>query len=314
LLTQELIDICLLKRENKINLTWDQIASKYTDGKSGEYVRDKIKKYLKKQGKLPGKYENGKNKILVISDHHCPFNLPIEIYKDYVGKVDTLVFNGDEQDCLSLSKFIKKYRLPFVDEMIATRQMMIDIINYIKPKKVVVNFGNHSTRFLKYFGERIHEDLLQLMPETNLDFIIDIGFWHYNHENKTKTFYEPLVNVFKDKIEIIYTKNWHCRIGNTIFVHPSAYRNGILGTTEKAYLHFLQKGELIFDCLVVSHTHAQAISRYGKTFLIENGSCCKEMEYANSGKMQRPQAQGFAYIIQDKDGNFLYDESKLICI
>ncbi len=307
----QLIQLGIKKKNGEINSTWNELAEPY--GLDGEMLRDWVKKFQKKNGLLPGKYEKGKLKILVISDQHFPFNLPIEIYKDYVGKVDILVINGDEQDCQGISKFRKKYRVPFVEEMIGTRQMLIDIINFIKPKKVVFNFGNHSKRLINYFSDKIHEDLLQLMPETNLDFLVDIGFWQYNHLNKSKTFYEPLTKVFQDKIDIKYTKEWYCRIGKTIFAHPSAYKSGILGTTEKAYLYFLQNGQETFDCLVVAHTHAQALSKYGKTFLIENGACCEEMEYVD-GKMQRPQSQGFAYIVQDKDGNFLYDESKLVCL
>lgn len=308
---QKLIELGLQKKSGKIDKTWDELAEPY--GIRGEMLRDWVKKKQKKDGTLSGKYEKGKTKILVISDQHYPFNLPIDIYKDYTGKIDILVINGDEQDSQGISRFRKKYRVPFVDEMIGTRQMLIDIINLIKPKRVLFNKGNHNIRLINYFSEKIHEDLLELMPETNLDFICDLGFWQHNHKDKSKTFYEPLTKVFEDKIDIIYTKNWYNRIGNSIIAHPSAYKGGILATSEKAYLHFLQKGENPFDCLVLSHTHAQGLGRYGNTFLIETGACCQEMEYVD-GKLQRPQAQGYFYMVQDKDGKFLYDESKLVCI
>jgi predicted phosphodiesterase len=250
------------------------------------------------------------NRILVVSDQHYPYNLPVEVLKDYENKVDILVFNGDEQDCQGISKFSKKYRIPFVDEMIGTRQMIIDTIELIKPKKVILNYGNHNERLIRYFTDRVHEDLLQLMPNTNLDFIVDLGFWQHNHQTKSKTFYEPLTNVFSD-IEIQYTKNWWCKVGKTIFAHPKAYKSGILGTVEKAYLYFLQLGEE-FDSVVMAHTHQSGITRYGKSFLIDSGSLCKEQEYATSGNMNKPQSNGFVYIVQDENGNFVYDKSKLI--
>lgn len=293
--------------------TWNEIGKKF--GIDGETARQIVKKYRYKQGIVDGKYSKDKTRILHISDLHYPFNLPINVLDVYKNKVDVLIINGDEQDVQSLSKFRKKYRLPFVDEMIGTRQMLIDIINLINPKvEVVFNYGNHNIRMINYFSEKIHEDLLQLMPETNLDFIVDIGFWKYDHQNQTKTFYEPLKTVFKDKIKITYTHNWFCKWGNTIFAHPKAFKNGILSTVEKAYLYFLQNNYK-FDSLVLAHTHQSGFARYGKNcFLYESGCLCEEPEYALSGNLNRPQSQGFLYIVQDKDGNLIYDESKLIIL
>lgn len=256
-----------------------------------------------------------KTRILHISDHHCPFNLPIEELKPYRGLVDILVVNGDDQDCQSISKFRKKYRIPFVDEMVSTRKMHIDIIDYLQPKKVVFNKGNHNIRLINYFSDKVHEDLLSLMPETNLDFIVDIGFYKHDHQNKTKTFYEPLTKIYEGTgIEVIYTKEWFTRVGKTIFAHPSAYKSGILSTTEKSYLYFLQQGQQIFDCIVIAHTHASGISRYKDTYLIEGGSFCEEPEYAQEGRLMKPQSQGYLYLIQDNQGRFIYSDSKLIML
>lgn len=252
-------------------------------------------------------------RILAISDSHYPFNVPKEVLKDYVGKADILLINGDESDCQSVSKYNKKYRLPFVDEMIGARQMIIDIINYIQPKRVIFNYGNHNARLIRYFTDRVHDDLLQLMPETNLDFIVDMGFYRHNHQDKSKTFYEPLVKVFEGTgIEIEYTKNWWCKVGKTIFSHPMAYKSGILGTVEKAYLYYLQLGEE-FDAICVAHTHQIGLTKYGDTFLFESGCLCQQMEYT-SGRLTRPQTLGFVYIVQDADGNLIYDKSKLVCL
>jgi predicted phosphodiesterase len=256
-----------------------------------------------------------KTRILHVSDQHCPFNLPKEELRQYRGMVDILVLNGDDEDCQSISKFRKKYRIPFVDEMEQTRKMHIDTINYLEPKQVVFNKGNHNIRLINYFSERIHEDLLSLMPETNLDFIVDMGFYKHDHMNKTKTYFEPLSKVYDGtEISVAYTKEWFCRINNTIFAHPSAYKNGILSTTEKNYLYFLQKGERPFDALVVAHTHSSGLSRYKNTYLIEGGCFCEEPDYALDGKLMKPQSQGFAYIVQDKDGRFIYSDSKLIML
>jgi len=307
---QKLIELGLQKKSGKIDKTWDELAEPY--GIRGEMLRDWVKKKQKKDGTLSGKYEKGKTKILVISDQHYPFNLPIDIYKDYAGKVDVLAINGDFLDCYSLSKFVKKYRVPFIEELIGARLFMIELIKYINPKKVLINYGNHSARLLPSISEKMQPELMALMPKTPLSLLIDSGFYNYDHRNKTKTFHEPISKVFNN-IEVVYTDDWWCRVGNTIMAHPAAFNQGILKTTEKAYLYFLQKGENPFDCIVLSHTHHQGVGRYVSTFLYETGCTCQEMDYVES-KLIRPAEVGFAYIVQDKDGNFLYDESKLICL
>jgi predicted phosphodiesterase len=244
---------------------------------------------------------------------HCPFNLPKEVFKDYVNKVDIIVFGGDIQDCQSISKFTKKYRVPFSDEMILTRQYIIDVIDYIKPKKVYFIKGNHEVRLINYLSSKISDDLLELMPETPLDLIINNGFYIYNHESSSKTHYLPLVDIYdKKNIELSYTGDWWIKIGDVIFSHPKAFKTNILSTTEKAYLYFLQHG-LKFNCIVTAHTHASAFSKYGKCYMYESGSLCHEPDYAGSGNLQKPQSNGFLFLSLNNN-HFDYENSKLIVI
>lgn len=304
-------EICSDKQSGKIKATWKDIALKF-NLKSAESARQKWKRIRREKGLLPGMHEQGKIKILIVSDFHYPFNLPKEVFKNYIGKVDICVFNGDIQDSHAISKYIKKYRVPFINELIGCRSFLIDLINYIKPKKAIFNYGNHEARLLQSLDKRLSEELMPLMPNSSLSLICDTGFWSYDHKEKTKTFYESLKDVFDD-VEIIYTDSWDCRIGNTIIAHPKAFRSGILKTTEKAYLWFLQNGEELFDCIVLSHTHHCGLGRYGKTFLYETGCLCQDMGY-NEAKLVRPMDTGFVYLIQDSNGDFLYDESKLVCL
>ena len=306
---ESLIETCYKKINHEIDDSWDDLAKKY-GFKNNEAIRCWFKKYRNATGEIGTK---NKTRILHISDMHYPYNVPKEVFKDYIGKVDILVINGDEQDCQSISKFRKKYRIPFVDEMIGTRQMIIDIIGYIKPKKVILNYGNHNQRLISYFSDKVHEDLLTLMPETNLDFIVDLGFWKHDHQNKSKTFFEPLTKVFDGILVISYSKSWWSKVGKSIFCHPRAYKSGILGTVEKSYLYFLQLGE-DFDTIVMAHTHQQGFCRYGKTYLYESGALCHEQSYSTDGGMMKPQSKGFVYIVQDIYGNLIYDESKIICL
>lgn len=252
--------------------------------------------------------------ILSISDLHVPFQLPISTFNDYVGKVDILQINGDVVDCQSLSKFPKLYRISPMEEMIQARQYLINLIEFIKPKKVIVNYGNHDKRLASYLAKNLDTDVLDLFPDTSLELILVDGFKHNDRRNKTKTWYEPLCNVFND-IEIEYIDDWKCLIGKTWFVHPLAYKSGTLATCEKAmdYLHRTEREA--FDCVCMAHTHAVGDTEKGFVRLFEQGACCdvKKMNYMD-GRLSAPQKMGFALVCQNKNGDLLKDKSKVIVL
>ena len=127
------------------------------------------------------------NRILSISDLHVPFQLPIETFKEYRGMVDTMVLNGDLIDNHSISKFPKAYRISPMEEIIEGRQYIIDLINYIRPKKVLATYGNHCIRFQTYMSKCLDPDISALMPNTVLDLIFKDGFHHYDKRQHTKS-------------------------------------------------------------------------------------------------------------------------------
>ncbi len=275
-------------------------------GVSGERARDITRKHC---------YKNevkNETRILVISDLHVPFQLPntIEILSNYKNKVDVLVFNGDISDCQSISRFTKKYRVPFVDELIETRDLITNIVRLINPQKVLFQTGNHEIRLLNYFSDKLHDDILSLMPQDSLELIIVDGFYKRDRFNGTKLFYEPL-NKFIDDIELVYSGSWYNQIGDVIFCHPLAFKSAILKTVQDAYLYFTQK-KIDFNCLVCSHTHAIGFYKYGGCFIWENGCLCKEMEYTE-GRLARPQSKGMFYCVLDNE-RFNYDKAKLIVL
>jgi predicted phosphodiesterase len=296
------------KLVEKQDIEWQEICNILGVDCSADHLRKtaygimEYDNYLKTNGVA--------TRILSISDTHVPFQLPLETFKDYIGKVDILQLNGDISDCQSISKFSKKYRVNFVEEMIETRQYIIDLIEYIKPKKVVINYGNHELRYQKYLSDKIHEDLLQLMPNTSLDMIIDIGFKNYDRKQKTEIWYEPIKNVFD--IEIEYTKDWKCKIGKTWFAHPKTFSSGMLKTTEKAVDYFLRM-DRDFDTVVLAHTHKLGSFVQGGVYLYEQGCCCKsdEMDYMD-GLLTMPQQQGFIYVCQNDNGELIFDKTKLV--
>ena len=249
-------------------------------------------------------------RILSISDLHCPFELPIETFKAYAGRVDVLQLNGDIGDCQAISRFSKQYRISPMEELIHTRQYLIDLINYLHPRRVVCNYGNHEIRFSAYFQKNLDSDLLELMPKTSLELIFVDGFNHYNKKDGTKVSYTPLKAIFTD-IDIEYVDNWYSKIGQVLFAHPLTYSSQPMMTCEKARRYF--KDESIdFTTIVMAHTHRVGSYITGNTTMYEQGACChvKKMKY-HDGNFVRTQKEGFIYLCLDKSGKEIQAKTEL---
>lgn len=259
------------------------------------------------------KFSDVDTRILSISDLHIPFHLPLETFTDYIGKVDILVLNGDILDCTQLSKFSKSYRTSPLEEMVTARQYVIDLIEIIKPKKVIANYGNHELRCGYYLSKCLDNELQELMPETAFDYIFTDGFIHYDRRTKAKIKYEALQDVFND-IEIIYTGTWFCQIGDVIFCHPRTFSSGIMKTAEKALYWFRNEG-YNFSGLVMSHTHRLGQYKIGNSMIYEQGACCdtSKMLY-NDGNLVNSQKQGFIYMCLDDNGKIIDNKTKLISL
>lgn len=308
--------IRLAENKDSYELSWEAIAELLNFENGMKYSEGYYRRHW--NGFNEGReYERKKSdfgiatRILSCSDFHYPFNLPINIFEDYVGRVDILQLNGDIVDMQQISSFTKSYRVSPMEEMIGGRQYLIDLIEYIKPRRVIATTGNHEYRYGVYLSKNLDTDLKDLLPETALDSIFDDGFRHYNKESRCKTWYDPLCNVFNN-IDILYVGTWHCQIGNTIFCHPKAYSSAPMKTAEKALAWFRNEGYM-FDSLVMAHTHRLGEYKIGNTVIYEQGACCDttKVDY-NDGQLVNSQQKGFIYLCQDKDGNLIKDKTKLI--
>lgn len=315
---EEYYDYFIRLAENKgqYGLNWDDIAQLLNHENGNNYGECTYRKFFN-AFQAGRQYETCKNaggvdnRILCISDLHFPFQLPIETYKDY-RCIDTLILNGDLVDMQSISKFQKNYRISPMEEMIGCRQHLIELIEYIAPHRVIINKGNHEVRFGSYLAKNLDSEMKELMPETALDLMIDDGFYHYDKRARSKVWYSPLKEVFAGDIEITYTGEWWCKCGKTIFAHPLTYSSGMLKTSEKAANYFYRVTS-DFDTIVLAHTHKLGMFIQGGVTLFEQGACCdvSQLDYAD-GNLALPQQQGFLYLCQDRAGNLLLDQTKLV--
>ena len=306
------IRCCLAKRRGETDMDWVEIR----DMLGLDIHPDQLRKMAVGYDEYDQYINMGERvvtRVLALSDFHVPFNLPAETFKRYRNKVDILVLNGDIQDCQSISSFTKRYRIPFAEEMIATREFLIELIELISPKKVFITKGNHEHRMVKYLSDRLNEDLLNIMPDTPLDLIINDGFKNNNRYSRTSTWYDPLRDVFADKgIDVVYTGDWFVKVGKVIFAHPLSYSSGMLKTTEKAVNFFLRQ-DRDFEAIVLGHTHKLGSFIQGGIAMFEQGCCCdlEKLDYAD-GKLFLPNQNGFLFMGLDENGSPIKNQTQLI--
>ena len=311
-----IFELCNSKPKDK---TWDDIAKQLNTEFGGLDVssscyRKCYQYYMLMNNALKAKGETAvATRILSISDTHVPFELPIDTLSAYKGRVDILQLNGDICDCQAISKFGKVYRVSPMEEIIKARKYVMDMIEYIQPKKVVVTYGNHDIRFQNYLAKNLDNEIAELMPKTSLELIFVDGFTHYNKREGTKSWYASISQLFP-YVEIDYADNWWTQIGDTIFAHPSAFSSGILKTAEKA-MHFFRNEGLMFSELVMAHTHRVGEYYIGNTRIIEQRafSDVSKNNYSN-GQLYNSQKEGFVYLCQDINGKTIREKTQLVAL
>lgn len=312
--------IRLCENKGTYGITYEEIA-KLLNAESGNNYGESAyrKKYVEfNRGRMYEREHSGEyvsQRVLALSDFHIPFHLPVKTFDKYRGDVDILVLNGDVLDCQSISSFPKKYRVSLIDEMIEARRYIIELIDTIRPRRVVITKGNHEYRLLRYLSERINEDLMSLMPDSPMDLIVNDGFKNNDRMNKTEVYYPPLKNLYDEQgIAIEYAGEWYCRIGNVIFAHPLAYSGSIMKTTEKAVTFFSRcESTRSFTAVVMAHTHKVGFYKVGDIKMYEQGCCCNlnQLDYAD-GRLQDPQQNGYMYIALNENGDIIEGKTKLI--
>lgn len=305
--------LCLSKLRNEIKLDWSEIVDVLGLDVHYDHLRKKSYGYLEYDNYIKS-IDAVALTILSISDLHVPYQLPIETFKEFRNRVDVLQINGDVLDMQSISKFNKIYRISPMEEIVVGREYLIALIDYINPKKVVVTYGNHDIRFESYLSKNLDSDLIELMPSTPLSLIFMDGFKHYNKRNGSDVWYRPINELFPD-IDINYTNDWKCKIGNVWFCHPSASSSGILKTTEKAMDFFHKTDKEVFSGIVMAHTHRLAQAKIGFINLYEQGACCdvSKMTYGD-GKLFAPQKSGFIVVCLDNNGDIVETKTRLISL
>jgi hypothetical protein len=193
---------------------------------------------------------------------------------------------------------IKEYRAVF------------DLVHYLSdhfPKVVMVS-GNHddrTTRALKNSG--ISGDIMKVYRPDLL--------YRISQGEKLNSFGEieemfPFDNVLYQKMD-----SWYCRVGQTIFCHPSGFGSKYPGATVVKLLdHFSHRmDDQDFDSIVVGHTHKVYKGVVSGKLLIEQGAMAHRLPYQFKADLRFKNAMnGYAVVYQDANGNTNFNDSQPI--
>ena len=113
-------------QSGELDADWNEICALLGNQQNPDHLRKVAKGIMEYDNYLHGQ-SGVANRILAISDLHVPFQLPIETFSDYAGRIDTLVLNGDIVDMQAISKFPKTYRVSPIEELIQARAYIIEL-------------------------------------------------------------------------------------------------------------------------------------------------------------------------------------------
>ena len=139
-------------------------------GKNGEHNRENIKDkslFGNRKVEMPKTWNkvNTPHKLppglwLILSDVHVPHHVPLAveaaIQAGQAEKVDGIFFNGDIQECASVS-YWPSFRKDFNAEMEATIDFFDFIRGEFQTQKIVYKPGNHEYRLPRYYLSKAPE-------------------------------------------------------------------------------------------------------------------------------------------------------------
>lgn len=231
---------------------------------------------------------DGLEKVLVLTDLHCPFNLHsevLEIVRRYRDEISAIIFGGDIIDCESCSSFPVEGRMSLIDEMQATYDFLhvIDLLTPDMPKYLI--FGNHEARFKRYLANT--ESELNTLHSNNILQEIVGGFEVYDRRSGEVTINNPALENYT------VIDDWFMQYNDLIVCHPISFSQIPLRTATNAVSYFSNNG-YAFNALACAHTHKQGQTFFMNKWCCETGCLCEEFDYQRSGKLCfTPQRCGF---------------------
>lgn len=285
----ELIEQGLLKRAGALNKTWDEIGKPFNT--SGEVARQIVKLYCKDNGLLKGKYESGRERILIMNDLHIPDHQEEKILETVKKHKDVnmIILVGDILDCKAVSAWFDE-EISILDyEMQIAHQLLLKIRSITKAKIILVK-GNHEERVNSHYAKNA-KAMGTSVVETEILYKLARGFEIKRKGKKTRTVFEPIDDVH-------YCEGRSYMYGDLLVNHPSAFSRDYMKTVNNMWTGKLKLKYPTAKVILIGHTHqlGMVFAEDGRV-LIENGCMCHPAGYAD--KDDRPyklQQYGYTYL------------------
>lgn len=255
--------------------------------------------------------------ILSLSDVHVPFTDPkrlhkvLETHKQELSNPNSIIIlNGDIMDEYAASSFPKFKEVHLLHEYRAAFALTKMCLDYCGQIALVV--GNHENRLLKTASENLPKGISDLY---SFNLLARIANGEVLDE---KGYLVDIDKNMKARIRYQYKEPWYCRIGKTIFAHPSGFASaavpGSTATkTNKLFNSRYTKDD--YDCLVLGHTHMQSKVIVDGRLLIEQGALCGLLGYEGKSNLQFGfSTNGYAVVYQDNKGNTNFNDSNFISL
>jgi len=243
-----------------------------------------------------------KEVYLIISDIHIPFEQEnISKYvKMFEGYVDGLIIAGDLLDEYAVSSFVQDKEVSLQYEMVRAHELLSEWASMFN--EIIIIKGNHDERIDNYVRKNLQPNVLFLIPD-------NLALRHFETGFKTKDIHGNEVE-YKGIEGLKVVNSWWTKKHDLIIAHPKNFSKVNGKTVVMTDEYFLAYGHN-HRGLIIGHTHmAVKITPNGDRVLMEIGSNCKQMDYANkSGKVNyRPQVNAVA-IATFYDGRISVNET-----
>lgn len=250
---------------------------------------------IKSKHKPVYRSESDEEHYLHISDIHIPFQLDEldEIVDRYANRGFNLIINGDFLDCHDISTFPKSKAVGLNNEVKIAAAYLSDWSK--KFKKIFLISGNHEKRMASYIRKRISPEVVQLVEDDILQYIVGTL---------------KLDNVIYNPGD---TTNWYIQIDNVVCCHPDDYKGSTTGMLQTAThaLGYFETYNKNVDVVILGHTHHLGIGVFKNKIVAEAGCMCQPQDYAASGRLNyKPQANGYI-TFTSREGRVSFNDVKL---
>ena len=247
-----LMSACDKKSSGELDASWDSVGSFFDC--TGEQVRCWYNKQKQKTGALKGKYEQGRERILVMSDLHVPEHdeeMILNTLKKHKD-ISMLILGGDVIDCKAVSSFLDSGISMLDNELIQAHFLLMKMKKIVPDDcKIILVKGNHEHRVNSLFSKQAKQ-LGSAIVETEILYKLAHGFTVHNRHTNVRSQYPEIDNVF-------YCEDRTFVYGDLLINHPNVFSKNPLMAIKNMYESVFKFKYPQCNVFLMGHTHQLGI-------------------------------------------------------